>query len=222
MKRLIWLSLFMLSAAAPLQAQVYNGHASYTTPTNGTPVPFIWPVGVNWVVVEITGSGASGSGSYYTQLGGAGGAGAYMKVKVPRPVSGISMIEVDVGGVAVPANTNWNGFPGGMTRFDTATCHGSGGGMAPDNSFSPGEGGTPGVCSSGGFDYYWIPGQMGDASTPVDAQGINRDRPKGGCSPRGGCGQGNGQGGIHGGGGAPGNVAIPSGPGGRGQVDVWW
>jgi len=235
MKKLLAVLLFCFSSpATALDFQCWDAPGNYT---------FNWPSGVNSVVAEVCGEGASGGSSIYEQLAGGGGSGARVVRKIPRPASGSTAVRVGPGAAGLAANSANNiygqplGNPGGTdallnphtgerdsTYFGAdLRCWGATGGQNPSSNGPGGDGGTPGICSAAP-PYIYTPGGMGGASPPiVPSTGLNHSMPYGADSPCGGTGGNNGQGGQYpGGGGSPGNRSMASGEGARGRVCVWW
>ncbi len=210
-----------------------SGFSTYTS--GGTVYPqttrgvWTWPANVNYVKVRLWGSGAAGGGSLWDQYGGAGGSGAYIEARFPRPVGGTTSYAIDRGMPGIQADVINTAFLyAGITAFGSYTllgsgppptysgecyAYGAGVGQPATNSAVGGDGGTPGV-GAGTYVTFYLQGGQGGAGPP-SVSGVPRAFPSG-ANGAGGGGQGgnNGQGGATpGGGGAPGtsNVSVDAG-----------
>lgn len=173
------------------------------------------PAGINSVIVECWGAGASGNNGGVPSFYGGGGGGAYSRKTVPvTPLTGY-LARVGDGGIVL--------FDGGDTTFFAdggVNCVAKGGLVAGGNP-----GGLGGQAAAGDGDIKFSGGDGGDGdaiSTQGAGGGSSASRfsngGKGGNAAAGGAGGTVAGGGPGGDGGPPGGPApaVPSGPGGGG------
>lgn len=154
------------AAIPPTYTQISSGSGTYSSPS-----------GCSYIVVELVGGGGSGGKSSGTsQPGGAGGSGAYQKI---RYTPGSYSYSVGTGGVGT-AGAGSAGNDGGDTSFGSRISRGGAGGGPPFGSTRGGNGGN--TAGSGGIVLVDVAGQAGSFGLSTGVSSIGGSNPFGSCN----------------------------------------